>query len=527
MQLEKSQRNDATRETIVMGEMKDISRRRDNYKILQQTKEDLESILNAIREGICVIDKDFRIKSYNWAFVVNLGFPRDKIVGEKCYKVLHGYSDEDFKKFCADRCIVKKAFETGKSAESIHSHIQEDGSTVYHECRALFSRKEGGEEQVVYIINDITEREKAEEALRVSEERYRDIFENANDGICFVDLEGHFTIFNPKFLEMTGYSKEEMRGKHYSEVIHPDDLPLVEKTREDRLRGKKAKKRYDYRIVTKSGEIRYVETHPTVIKMGGEVIGTQTIWRDITEKKEAEAELKKAYDKLKSLDRMKDDLISNVTHELRTPLTIAMSALELLTEERDEKVRKELIEIGRAALARENRVIEDLVAIAKTERGGHRLDIKTFDLGKVITRSIKDMEPLSSKNKIRIKNLVPRDLLEVKADEKAVEHLLSNILNNAIKFNKKGGEVTIEAKPSEGMIEISVSDTGIGISEEDREKIFDRFYQVESGATRGYTGAGLGLTIARDIVEAHGGEIWVESELGKGSKFTFTLQAAK
>ncbi len=229
---------------------------------------------------------------------------------------------------------------------------------------------------------------------------------------------------------------------------------------------------------------------------------------------------------------MKNELISNVSHELRTPITIAKNAIELATEEDSEEERNKFLTMGKGALARLNLIVGDLLDIAKFQKGAFKLDVTSLDLEQTITSLVQEVKPLASKNSIEIKISV-QHLPRAKVDEDAIKHVFFNLISNAIKFNKKGGEVLIKAKHKpdlfrplgEGFVEVSIADTGIGIAKEHLNKLFTSFYQVDSGTTRAYPGTGMGLAIVKRIIEAHGGKIWVESELGKGSKFMFTLPA--
>jgi signal transduction histidine kinase len=233
-------------------------------------------------------------------------------------------------------------------------------------------------------------------------------------------------------------------------------------------------------------------------------------------------EVQKAYDELKTLDQFRRDIISNVSHELRTPITIAKSAIELAMDEKNMEKRNELLVMGRNALLKQDRAVRDLIDIEKLERGTLKLKFEGIDLRQAIEVVVQKMLPIAMKNEIKIKTSLPESL-RVKADFEELHHVLANLIDNAIKFNKKGGEVLIEAKQKGKFAEVSVSDTGTGIAKKHLSKVFERFYQADVSASRAYGGTGLGLAIAKEIVEAHGGKIWVESELGKGSKFTFTI----
>ena len=273
--------------------------------------------------------------------------------------------------------------------------------------------------------------------------------------------------------------------------------------------------------VCADGNIYFVTAAPLKNEKGDVTTVIETV-QNITERKRAEEALKKAYDELKSLDVLKSDIISNVSHELRTPITIAKGAIEMAMNEKDEEKRNELLAMARSALLRQNRIVGDLVDIGKIGRGALKLKFESVDLEQVIEATVREMLPLAAKNEVKIKTSVPESL-QVKADFYALHHVLTNLLDNAIKFNKESGEVSIEAKRKGEFAEVSVSDTGIGVTKENLPKIFERFYQADASPARKYGGTGLGLAVVKEIVEAHGGKIWAESELGKGSKFYFTL----
>jgi PAS domain S-box-containing protein len=238
-------------------------------------------------------------------------------------------------------------------------------------------------------------------------------------------------------------------------------------------------------------------------------------------------ETRKAYEELKSIDELKSNLIASVSHELKTPITIGKAAVELAMREDDPGKRREMLVMALDAWKREDRIASDLIDTARLERGELRLSLESLDIRDVITLCAGDMRQVARKKKVSIRASVPGELPWVKGDFRALKHVLYNLIDNAIKFNRDGGEVLIEAREKKGMVEVCVSDTGLGIPGDKIGKVFDRFYQVDGSLTRRYGGTGMGLAIAKEIVEAHGGRIWVESEPGEGSEFCFTLPIAE
>lgn len=172
---------------------------------------------------------------------------------------------------------------------------------------------------------------------------------------------------------------------------------------------------------------------------------------------------------------------------------------------------------------RQNRIIVDLIEAAKMESTKREFKVEPVNLHRIIEKLKAEFEPLLIKGKLNMHVLVEGSLPKVKADRKHLEHVLRNLISNAVKFNREEGSVTVEALQKENVVEVCVSDTGIGIPEDRQDKIFERFYQVDGGITRRYGGVGMGLAIVKEIIEAQGGMVKVESELGRGSKFYVTI----
>ncbi len=234
----------------------------------------------------------------------------------------------------------------------------------------------------------------------------------------------------------------------------------------------------------------------------------------------ARKELQRAYDELKELDRMKSDIISNVSHELRTPITIAKGVIELAMEELAPEERKDLLARGKGALVRLNQVVGELVSAAGM--GRTKMSKGEVSIGEVIENVVGEVSPLAQEHGVTIEaKVVGSPVLE--GDPDALRKVVYALVDNAVKFNKKGGAVKVAAGAEDQRAWLSVEDTGIGIPRGEFEKIFQPLYQVDATTTRKYPGIGMGLTIARGIVIAHKGRINVESEVGKGSKFTVVL----
>ncbi|MBA7514031.1 Adaptive-response sensory-kinase SasA [subsurface metagenome] len=237
--------------------------------------------------------------------------------------------------------------------------------------------------------------------------------------------------------------------------------------------------------------------------------------------------------KLKELDQMKDDFVSSVSHELRSPLTSIKGYVDFILRGKAGPLNKKLIEyltIVKNNTSRLGMFINDILDLAKIEAKRFELGKEALELSPFIEEMVTFFQPQAEEGKIQLETAVPTSISLVSADSDKLRQVFTNLLSNAFKFTPEGGKITIEAKNagSGSFVEIAIKDTGVGIAEKDVQKVFDKFQQVKSSGSKvkRVKGTGLGLAIVRGIVEAHGGRIWVESELNKGSNFIFTLPKA-
>ena len=233
-------------------------------------------------------------------------------------------------------------------------------------------------------------------------------------------------------------------------------------------------------------------------------------------------DLKEANRQLAQLDQLKSEFIAIASHELRTPLTLILGYATFLREEASGKAGEQ-IDMVLGAATQLKGLIDDMVNLTNLEARSAEMELSEFDLRSVIKESIETQRQFAATKSLEMKTTLPETELLVRADREKIEIVLTNLLDNAIKFTRPNGSIEVAVRPQGGMVAVSITDTGTGIPEGEIERIFERFYQVESHLTRHHGGMGLGLSIARGIVELHGGRIWVESEIDRGSCFTFTL----
>ncbi len=347
------------------------------------------------------------------------------------------------------------------------------------------------------------------------------LVENAADIILSTDLEDKILTWNRGAEVTLGYSKEEVIGKHLSMLLPPQRVhELAEMRAKVELSG--ALRDIEVASNRKDGAAIYLSLSVSAITgIDGKIAGFLRVAKDITEKKRYER-------RLKELDKLKSDFVSNVSHELRTPLTAIKGSvdnmLDGLTGDLNEKQSRYLVRI-KSNTDRLARLINDLLDLSKIE-AGIKLKPTNLDLATIAREVIESLRPLAAEKLITITIESPESALDAWADPDRIAEILMNLLGNAIKFTPNDGTISLSLQRNgTGWVEVSVADTGPGIPSEEANRIFDKFYQVTQAKNQKAVGTGLGLTITKALVEMHGGRIWLESEVGKGSIFSFTLPA--
>ena len=371
-------------------------------------------------------------------------------------------------------------------------------------------------------------RKKALSALKRSEEKYRKIFENVQDVFYQTDSGGIITEMSPSIFRVSGYQREELIGKLASVFYYnPDDrIRVIEKIIAD---GEVWD--FEIRMITKDGLIKYasLNAHGLYNEMS-EFVGIEGSLRDITDRKQVEAELYAAKEKAEENDRLKTAFLHNISHEIRTPMNSIVGFAELLNEsEILPEIRKEYTDIIVNSSNYLLSIISDIVRIATIEAGQEKIIEREMNLNSAL-QLIHHQFMLKSQSQniqFNLTSILPNQNAQIMADETKLVQVINNLIVNALKFTKQGsisfGCRMLDQPNDNSMIEFFVEDTGIGIADKMQHHVFKRFSQVENTSTRQFGGSGLGLSISKAYIEMMGGKIWLKSELGKGSTFYFTI----
>ncbi len=346
------------------------------------------------------------------------------------------------------------------------------------------------------------------------------VIESSAAAIITTDLDGKITSFSRAAEELYGYMAKDILGEPVL-TLYPVELREVRLKWLNQLFKGETIRNVRSRIYNSDRDVIDISLSLSLLKdREGEPIGTVGISKDISGEIEAEVRLREAYERLLDLDKMKDEFLSNVSHELRTPITSILASLDLIRDEDTRAERAELVEVSERNAWRLDQLVGNLLEF--TRIGSKELEIKPVNIAGVVSNTLTELESFAESNDVALKSHLSSELV-VGADEKALNMVFSNLISNAIKFNKKGGSVEVTAENDDSSVKICVADTGMGIPTEEVGKVFDKFYQADASIRRKYPGTGLGLAITKGLIEAHGGKIWVESEVGKGTRFLLIL----
>jgi PAS domain S-box-containing protein len=491
----------------------DITERKQMDEVLEESEERYRTTLDIMDESYYELDLAGNFTFVNDSVCRLLGYSKEELIGMnyRAYTVKEDISTM-YNAF-------NKVYRTGEPQQRniFHGVVSKDGKLGFRETSAFPKRNKKGE-----IIGfrgtsiDVTERKQVEEKLLESEEKYRDLVEGLPDVVFAVDQNGALTYLSPAVETMTGYNGSELMGRTFADFLHPEDLARALDTFVRTLSGETLVD--ELRFFTKSGEMRWLRNSNKPILVEDLVVGVQGVFSDITERKQIEEERGK-------LERMKTEFLSNISHELRTPLQSIMGFTKLMLQGKvpDPETQKEFLTIIDCQSENLCGLIESLLDMSRIESCRFEINKAPMSLRDLIQGVMHEFHNMANEKNIVLTEDIPAALPEIEADEGRLRQVMVNLLGNATKFSKDGGKITVKAEAEDSKVLVQVTDCGIGIPEEAMKHLFEKFYQGDGSIKRTYGGSGLGLYISKQIVEAHGGNIWVKSELRKGSTFCFTI----
>jgi PAS domain S-box-containing protein len=516
--------------TGLIGLGRDITERKRSEQRMEHLRRQNELLLNSVGEGILGLDLQGHITFINPAGFRILGWEGGELIGRGLHSAIH-HTKLDGTTFGIDECLIHATFNDG-SARHVTNEVfwKKDGTSFPVDYTSTPIREDEELRGAVVTFRDITDRKLAEEAIRESEAKFKDLFDHAPVAYHELDREGRIIKVNMTELRMLGYTAEEMQGRHAADFI-------VEKASREaiaaKISGKAPLQPVERTFIRKDSTHVPLMIHDQLIYDNtGYVIGLRSTLHDITERKQLEADLELARDAALESVRLKSEFLANMSHEIRTPMNgvIGMTGLLLETElDADQRDFAETIRSSGDALLT---LINDILDFSKIEAGKLQFETVDFDLRYAVEGTVELLAERARVKHLEFASLIYNDVPTLlRGDPGRLRQVLMNLIGNALKFTDKGEVIVRAEKEAESesavTIRFSVSDTGIGIDEAAQRRLFQAFVQADGSTTRKYGGTGLGLSISKQLVEMMGGKIGLTSVIGAGSTFWFTTELEK
>lgn len=494
-----------------IGIIKDISDWKKIKQDLIESEKKFRRIFDATSDVLIYL-KDDVILDINKTALKFIGLKKEEVIGKKIHD-LKSLCPNDFEKHIQ---AIKKASK-GEIVSDYECSIKTHDEIEYG---LLFSVDLIQENNVLEGIllrgRDITKRQKAWEELVKLEEKYRILAETSADGVVTLDPMGRITYINPAFEKMINRRKGQILATLFRDYLSDDSVYFFQQVFIDVRKKDDKIENVELELVTKEGKIVPIEVNIAPLKKNNSFAGIICSIRDITERRLIENELKKS-------ERLKTEFMNIAAHELKSPVTPIKGYLELIIADKEatEKI-KNWARISLRNSERLLRIVNDILDVSRLDTDTMRFEMVKLNTAEILNEIIEDMRPAVEKKNLKLITKIPEDLPNIMGDRHRLSQVLKNLIGNALKFTDNG-YISITARKEKDHILIAIEDTGIGISKDEIKKIFNKFYQAYSGDDRKNEGVGLGLFICREIIKKHNGEIWAESQLGKGSTFFIKL----
>jgi PAS domain S-box-containing protein len=511
---------------FISGIFTDVTEKKETEKELLM----MRSIIDASNDGISV-ESDENIVLANDSFARIFGYEHgSEIIGKNALELVDAEDRGRVQEFSKARYENREA-----PLQYEFLALRKDGVKFYAEASVtttIYQEKKF----LVLILRDISERKRTQQAIKDSEEKYRNITENIDDFFWIAERANEklkMMFFTASVIKITGYTQTELLKdpRLFFKMIHPDDLSFSkEKLKKFFLNIYKKTEEFEFRIIHKEGNLVWVRNKLTAIRdRKGIILKIYGLVTNISLQKKAELEVSQSAENLKKLNDTKDRFISIISHDLRTPFSSILGFTDLLltSEDLTEAEKKQYVGFIRESSQNMLLLVNSLLDWTRLQTGRIKFEPEKVNLKELADKSITSISGFALQKQIRVINKITNDVF-VFIDGGLVMQAINNLLSNSLKFTESGGVISIDFKQAEipRFVEVCVKDTGIGIAEENLGKMFNVDAKFTSEGTHGEKGSGLGLSLVKEIIEKHGGKIWVESELGIGSEFKFTLPKA-
>lgn len=485
---------------------------------LARSEQKYRELAENISEGIYLTENGY-IKMVNTPACRLLGYEHHELIDRSVWEFVRPEQQNELRKL-----FFRKVKKMDGSPVDIECD-RKDGSTFWGEISMRIIRDQ---KRVFGVISDITARKKAEEALRESEQRLNMALTGTKAGLWDWNIETGEIIIDDRWAGMIGYKREEVRPRFefWKSLIHPDDFDKVRSKLTDHLEGKTEFYQTIYRMRSVDNSWKYIFDSGIVTRWdsNGKPLRAVGTHQDVTNQKLTE-------EKLREINATKDKLFSIIAHDLKSPYNAQLGFLELLLEDNksfSDEQRKKFIHTVYNSTKQSFALLDNLLVWSRTQTGKIPFNPVELLLAQVFEEAIELQRYAAQAKNIMIDTQLDNESMEVTADHEMVNTVLHNLISNAIKFTPENGRIILGGRTaSDKKTLIFVKDTGVGIPEQDIDKLFDPASNYSRVGTNKEKGTGIGLILCREFVERNGGKIWVESPPDQGSTFFFTLESFK
>ncbi len=522
-------RDDSGRTVYYEGVVEDITERKRAEAEKNEMSGKLKAVVHASPLAIYSLDPDGTVRSWNPAAERIFGWREAEVLGQRLPAVPEA-SLANFQQRL-------RQLETGQALTLERTGVRKDGSPIQLSIwMAPLENAAGAITGVLCLASDITERKHDEQRLRESEERHRELFENAQDIMFSLDLNGQFLSANRAAEQVTGYSRQELVSMNMADLLSPQELEIARRAILEKLAGAPPSPRTVV-IRARDGHETPLEVKTRLVFAHGRPVSVEGIARDITERmrwqerlEQSARELQRKNEELsaalaaaREATEAKSRFLANMSHEIRTPMNGVLGMADLLLTTRLDPDQRDWCESIRQSAEALLTVINEILDISKIEAGRVALERERLDVRELLAGVEAMLRVPAQRKKVELTATMAEEVPRwVWGDAARLRQVLTNLAGNAVKFTDQGA-VAISAEVREEALRFQVVDTGIGIETEQAGRLFQSFTQGDSSTTRKYGGTGLGLAICRQLVELMGGKLDFASEPGQGSTFWFSV----
>ncbi|MCH8011170.1 MAG: PAS domain S-box protein [Candidatus Marinimicrobia bacterium] len=505
----------------IVGSLTDITERKKTEEELQASREYAQNLINSSLDMIIAVDKGRNIMEFNKAAEQTFGYKKEEVMG-KHVDLLYADVREG-------RTVHKSTVEKGQHVQEITNKRKNGETFPVLLAASTLLNAQGEIVGIMGVSRDISEQKAAAQALRESEEKFRGVIEQSNDGI-YVLQGDRFVFINPRFTEITGYELEEIIGQDFDfmKLVAEEGLKVLEERKAMRERGEEPPGRYVFKGLRKDDQERDFEVSITHAEWGGEE-ATLGIIQDVTQRIQARLDLEDALEKAKQGEKVKSLFLANMSHEIRTPLNVILGFTDLIEFSTKDKIsaeEQEFFDTIRQSGKRLLHTIHEILDMSLIEAKTISVNLEELNLADIVKKAVKPLVSEANTKGLELNINTGESRGHILADEDSVVKTITNVVENAIKYTEIG-RIDVDLTEKINTMVLSIKDTGIGIEKEFLDEIFQVFTQESEGYTKKYQGVGLGLALVKKYLEFCNASIEVKSKKGVGSTFTITFKKIK